>query len=256
MARTFALQDTFYLTQIGILRKDDAFEVVLDPGSDEVEKRCLGPVPAYRGNTGCRLTRRYSSRENTLAQPGIHRLTELVNCTCGSSAGQFRFSRDQIVPLRKGLWSRNANWRRHQHQVHAGQIMQWINLFAMANTQHRSADQEKGHVAAYLGGNPHFVPGGDFRFECMLQPKHGCNCIGRARAHTALHGQALVDLDDDLATTSHLMIVVLKGILALKVILVLNVILFLKVILVLNAILALKGHGFSRAAENSLRNGL
>src|ERR1035438_79371 len=101
MARTFALQDTFYLTQIGILRKDDAFEVVLDPGSDEVEKRCLGPVPAYRGNTGCRFTRTYGSRENPFAQPSIHRLTEPVNCTCGSSAGQCSLSRHQIVPLRR-----------------------------------------------------------------------------------------------------------------------------------------------------------
>src|SRR5579864_1896624 len=105
--RTLALQDTFYLTQIGILRKDDAFEVVLDPGSDEVEKQCLGPVPAYRGNTGCRLIRGYRSRRNILAQPSIHRLTELVNCTCRPSAGQRRFSRDQLVPLGKGLGSGN-----------------------------------------------------------------------------------------------------------------------------------------------------
>src|SRR5664280_2143219 len=170
MARTFALQDTFYLTQIGILRKDDAFEVVLDPGSDEVEKRCLGPVPAYRGNTGCRLTRGYGSRENTFAQPGKYSLAELVHCTCGSSAGQFRFSRDQSVPLRKRLWSRNANWRRHQHQVHARQILQRINLFAVTDPQYRAADQEERHVAAYLGGDPHLVRGRKSRFERALQP--------------------------------------------------------------------------------------
>src|SRR4051812_29718778 len=35
-----------------MLRKDDAFEVVFDPGTDEVEKQCLGPVPATSGNTG------------------------------------------------------------------------------------------------------------------------------------------------------------------------------------------------------------
>ena len=41
-----ALKRSLYLTQFGILRKYDAFEVVFDPGSDKVEKQCLGPVPA------------------------------------------------------------------------------------------------------------------------------------------------------------------------------------------------------------------
>jgi hypothetical protein len=35
-----------------MLRKDDSFKVVFDPGSDEVEKLCLGPIPALGGNTG------------------------------------------------------------------------------------------------------------------------------------------------------------------------------------------------------------
>src|SRR5947209_18109237 len=60
-----AIKHTLDVTQLGMLRKDDAFEVVFDPGTDEVEKRCLGPVPAFCGNTG------YWSLVTT-TQPRVH----------------------------------------------------------------------------------------------------------------------------------------------------------------------------------------
>src|SRR6516164_9004192 len=47
-----AVKHTLNVTQFGMLKKDDAFEVVFDPGTDKVEKLCLGPVPATCGNTG------------------------------------------------------------------------------------------------------------------------------------------------------------------------------------------------------------
>src|ERR1017187_175235 len=52
--RARALQRTLSFTQFGILRKDDLFKVVLDPGPDKREKRILGPAPSKR-STGVHL---------------------------------------------------------------------------------------------------------------------------------------------------------------------------------------------------------
>src|SRR3984893_18594485 len=48
------LQHTFPFTQFGILRKDDFFEVVLDPGPDKLEKWILSSAPSKR-STGVTL---------------------------------------------------------------------------------------------------------------------------------------------------------------------------------------------------------
>ena len=52
MRRPSPLQRTFYVTQFGILRKDDSFKVVFNPGTDKVEKQAPGPAPATRRSTG------------------------------------------------------------------------------------------------------------------------------------------------------------------------------------------------------------
>src|SRR4030088_201315 len=48
------LQHTLSFTQFGILRKDDFFEVVLDPGPDKLEKWILSSAPSKR-STGVTL---------------------------------------------------------------------------------------------------------------------------------------------------------------------------------------------------------
>jgi len=50
--RPCSLKHTLHVSQCGILRKDDLLEVVLDPGTDKVEKRGLGPAPANCRDTG------------------------------------------------------------------------------------------------------------------------------------------------------------------------------------------------------------
>src|SRR3981081_1870655 len=52
--RAGMLQHMLSFTQFGILRKDDFFEVVLDPGPDKLEKRVLGSAPSKR-STGVTL---------------------------------------------------------------------------------------------------------------------------------------------------------------------------------------------------------
>src|ERR1700692_5136438 len=52
--RACALQRNFSFTQFGILRKDDLFKVVLDPGPDKLEKWILAPAPSKR-STGVPL---------------------------------------------------------------------------------------------------------------------------------------------------------------------------------------------------------
>ncbi len=54
MRRPGTLQRTFNVTQFGILRKDDSFEVVFNPGTDKVEKQAPGPAPASCRSTGVR----------------------------------------------------------------------------------------------------------------------------------------------------------------------------------------------------------
>src|SRR5664279_310805 len=53
--RARAQKRTLSTTQLGIFRKDDLFEVVLDPSPDKPEKRILGPTPScqeIRRSTG------------------------------------------------------------------------------------------------------------------------------------------------------------------------------------------------------------
>src|SRR6202051_5302555 len=52
--RACALQRNFSFTQFGILRKDDLFKVVHDPGPDKLEKWILAPAPSKR-STGVPL---------------------------------------------------------------------------------------------------------------------------------------------------------------------------------------------------------
>ena len=53
--RACAQQRTLAITQLGVFRKDDLFEVVLDPGPDKLENVILGPAPSKR-STGVRFT--------------------------------------------------------------------------------------------------------------------------------------------------------------------------------------------------------
>src|SRR5690348_7068478 len=75
------VEHTLDVTQFGMLREYDAFEVVLNPGTDEVEKLCLGPVPASCGNTGCWSL-------VTAAQPRIHIAAERYDFSGLRSNGQ------------------------------------------------------------------------------------------------------------------------------------------------------------------------
>src|SRR3954447_17303256 len=102
-----------------MLRKDDAFEVVFNPGTDKVEKLCLGPVPATCGNTGCWSL-------ITAAQPGIHTAAERYDFSGLRSIGQSSsalgrgarahrfggFTFRKRVPVGKGLRSGDADLRR------------------------------------------------------------------------------------------------------------------------------------------------
>src|SRR6184192_1827465 len=62
-----------------MLRKDDSFKVVFDPGTDKVEKQCLGPVSSPAGNTGWGCT----------TQPRKHTVTEPIDCTGVIIGSQF-----------------------------------------------------------------------------------------------------------------------------------------------------------------------
>ena len=93
-------------TQLGIFRKDNFFEVVLDPSPDKPEKRILGPAPScqqIRRSTGVHLTqpRRqpatkliHSHRSPCIPSISVRRPCRSCSrgiCPCGN--GRFRPSR-------------------------------------------------------------------------------------------------------------------------------------------------------------------
>src|SRR5262249_13627034 len=151
----FALEHTLHVTQFGVLRKDDAFEVVLNPGTDKVEKQCLGPVPRPAGNTGWGST----------AQPRKHTVTEPIDCTGVVRGSQFAlvvrdvtriagaavegllallpFVAYLLVPVAKGLGRRDAHIRRGDHAVVSGQVFERQHLLSASHAEDRAPHQEQ-----------------------------------------------------------------------------------------------------------------
>ncbi len=79
--RARAQKRTLPTTQLGIFRKDNFFEVVLDPSPDKPEKRILGPAPScqqIRRSTGVHLT-----------QPRRQPATKLIHSIGASRHRQF-----------------------------------------------------------------------------------------------------------------------------------------------------------------------
>jgi len=97
------------------------------------------------------------------------------------------------------------------------QVGQGIDLLAASGAQHRSPDKKQRQIAAYFGGNAQLVFRRELDAQSALQAKHRRDRIRRRCPQTTLHRQALVNLNDDLAS---------------------------------------KGHGFSRAATRCVRTGL
>src|SRR5262249_4026825 len=98
-----SLQHTFDLAYCGILGKDDTFEVVFNPGTDKVEKQCLGPVPALVWDTGW--------GKPATAQPFIPSTTELIDSIVAVRVRQFS------VPLGEGARRGDANLRGCGHAM-------------------------------------------------------------------------------------------------------------------------------------------
>src|SRR6516164_1493363 len=212
ISRAFTLQDALNLTQLGIFRKDDAFEVVFDPGLDEVEKRCLGPVPALGGNTGCWHFHITTLRKETFAPSSVYRLIELSYCTCHVGDGQRGLGHlvachaeclvcvspiEQSVPLSECLGRRDSYSRSDHNQRNFRKILQWIDFLATIDSENGSADQEQREIATYFGSYAQLVLWSEFDAERVLQSKHRGDGIGRSGAHSTLHRKTLFDHDDD-----------------------------------------------------------
>src|SRR5260370_42666722 len=138
-----------------MLRKDDSFKVVFNPGSDKVELQGLGPPSTLRfsGDTGSAAPR---SRPRT--QPRGNLTADLQHSIGGSGGGQFGVARTariprghvgtgalarpgramlgkfagggtratQTVPIRKCFGGRNSNLRRRYYARRRGQVRQGI----------------------------------------------------------------------------------------------------------------------------------
>src|SRR5262249_11535847 len=122
-----AIKHTLDVTQFGMLRKDDPFEVVFNPGTDKVEKRGLGPVPVHRGDTG--------RSPVTTAQPRVHGATERYKFIGISRIGQFvseaegwlgRWSHAvfvaESVPIGESTRSGDGDLRCNYHGMKLGQV--------------------------------------------------------------------------------------------------------------------------------------
>src|SRR5581483_6364359 len=106
-----------------MLRKDDLFEVVFNPGTDEVEKRGLGPAPAFIArDTGC------------TTQPSRYRTAELNHSIGVRQTRQFCGLLPALlqVPVGKSFWSRNADRRRGDYARSRGKVGHRVDVFAAA----------------------------------------------------------------------------------------------------------------------------
>src|SRR5262249_8738999 len=125
-----AIEKLLDLAQFGILRKYDAFEVVFDPGTDKVEKRCLGPIPTIGRDTGGSLV--------TTTQPPINIVAEHFQFIGLSSIGQFSRRRPgwgmvsirfhQMVPIGERLGGRDPNRRSNNHTMDLLDFVEGENL--------------------------------------------------------------------------------------------------------------------------------
>src|SRR5579862_4323023 len=156
-----------------MLRKDDLFKVVFNPGTDEVEKQGLGPAPATCRDTG--LASR--TLAGNAAQPRRNYTAKLhhsiggveprqflrvfifastpaadvgaihVGTDAPARAGRAKLSRipgsiHQCIPIRKGLRRRHANlWGGH-HAWSRRQIWQRIHFLSPSYSQHRPANKK------------------------------------------------------------------------------------------------------------------
>ena len=84
--RACAQKRALAITQLGIFRKDDLFEVVLDPGPDKLEKVILGPAPSKR-STGERFTQPHrqpaTKLNHSIGQAGTRQFRRVGNWLCG-----------------------------------------------------------------------------------------------------------------------------------------------------------------------------
>ena len=144
------------MTKQGILRKDNFFEVVFNPGSDKRGKRIY---PA-----GC-IWRQYRLRgqvflEDTggvwLAQRRGESPTQHTKSIGARSFGQSAAGRNTVprIPVAKSLWRRHPNIRQRHHARRNRQIRHGIHLLATRHAQHRPADQKQRHIGPNLGRDP------------------------------------------------------------------------------------------------------
>src|SRR5579884_2117165 len=143
-----------------MLGKDDFFEIVFDPGTDKVEKLCLGPVSFIGGDTGV-----------LVVQPNGYCPAELSKSIDFSAGGQpgsgFRISAPPIYPLTRrcmlfvpfseGIFGRNSDSGCHNHAMHGRKIIKRKNLLPATDAEHGSADQEQRNVGPNLLGDTQAV---------------------------------------------------------------------------------------------------
>src|SRR6185437_896060 len=142
-----AVEHTLNVTQFGMLREYDAFEVVLNPGTDEVEKLCLGPVPASCGNTGCWSL-------VTATQPCIYSAAERYDFSGLRSNGQSCCARGRTarachfhgfalgkgIPVRECLRGGNPDLGGDYDAINARNILKRKYLLAASFTVNRAAN--------------------------------------------------------------------------------------------------------------------
>src|SRR5215471_17885731 len=97
-----------------MLRENDTFEVVFYPGTDKVEKQCLGPVPAFAWDTGW--------RESSTAQPLKNRIAERIYFI-GAVRGRQFCGGLLVVPFGKGGRRRDAGLRCGDHAMKRWKVL-------------------------------------------------------------------------------------------------------------------------------------
>src|SRR5260370_17183151 len=121
-----------------MLRENDTFKVVSNPGTDKVEKHCLGPVPAFAWDTGWGKT--------TSTQPFKNGVTEHTHSIGAIVVRQFLPRGELSVPILEVRWSGNTHSWSVDHAVEARQTLHRINRPAPAGTPPRPPHHHHDHT--------------------------------------------------------------------------------------------------------------
>ena len=195
---------TLDLCKGGMLGKDNALEVVLNPAHDPGADK---PRPEFRLLRSGQVFSQGEDTGGACSKPTLGEfLPERRWRRNGSTSLVYRH-----LPSRSNHWLRNrrpnrekpAAWRRRRRDSHGApdglNIGQRIHFLAAVDAKDGAADQEERHIGADLSGQVQSLreQASKLAAKLVLEPNESGNGVAGACAKATLDGQALFDMNLD-----------------------------------------------------------